>query len=328
MGNTIAAGGRQVVCAGILVADIFVPPQPRLPAAGELLATEDFLLETGGCAANTGTVLAALGGEVTVCGVVGEDVFADFITSKLASRGLRTGAIRKAGGGTSKTVVLTVAGEDRRFLHTFGANTQFTAADLRNPALDCAAVLYVGGYLILPGLDPGETANVFERARAAGTTVVLDVVVPAGDPSGLAAVESVLPHVDVFMPNDEEAAMLTGLADPAAQAKRFLSMGCRSVVITQGSRGTLAADAARMWATDVYPIPFVDGSGSGDAFAAGYILGLLEGWDMPQRLRFASAVGALACTKLGCTAGVTGRGAVEQLIAAHSLDVRCLEGAG
>jgi sugar/nucleoside kinase (ribokinase family) len=326
MGNRVPSGRRKVACAGILVADIFVPPLPLLPAAGALVATEDFLLETGGCAANTGTLLAALGGDVTVCGVVGDDVFADFITSKLASRGLRTDAIRKDRGGTSKTVILTVAGEDRRFLHTFGANTRFAAADLRNPAFDDAAILYVGGYLILPGLDPGETAKVFEKAQSGGTKVVLDVVVPAGDASGLAAVQAVLPHVDVFMPNDEEAATLTGLEDPIAQAERFLSMGCRSVVITQGSRGTLAAEDDKMWATGVYPIRLVDGSGAGDAFAAGFILGLLEGWDTPQRLRFAGAVGALACTKLGCTAGVTGRAAVEQLMAEHPIEVRCLKG--
>lgn len=328
MGDWDSAGKGRVACAGILVADIFVPPLPRLPAAGALLATDDFLLETGGCAANTGTVLAALGGEVTVCGVVGDDVFAEFIVNKLASRGLDTSAIRRAACGTSKTVVLTVAGEDRRFLHTFGANTRFEASDLRNPALEGAEVLYVGGYLVLPALDPSATAEVFAAARARGTAVVLDVVVPAGDSSGLAALATVLPHVDVFMPNDEEAETLTGLKDPKAQAERFLAMGCRSVVITQGSRGTLVAEPGKTWTAGVYPIDFVDGSGSGDAFAAGYILGMLEKWDTAQRLRFASAVGALACTRLGCTAGVTGRAAVEALMAGHALEVVCREDVG
>lgn len=326
MADNRSTGKGKVACAGILVADIFVPPLPCLPAAGALLATEDFLLETGGCAANTGTVLAALGGDVTVCGVVGEDVFASFIEDKLSGRGLDTSAIRRDAGGTSKTVVLTVAGEDRRFLHTFGANTRFRAADLRHPALQDASVLYVGGYLVLPALDPEATAQEFAAARARGARVVLDVVVPAGDSSGLKALAPVLPHVDVFMPNDEEAETLLGLKDPGAQADRFLEMGCRSVVITQGSRGTLVAEAGKRWSAGVYPIDFVDGSGSGDAFAAGYILGLLEGWDTPQRLRFASAVGALACTKLGCTAGVTGRAAVEALMAKHPLEVKCAEG--
>jgi sugar/nucleoside kinase (ribokinase family) len=324
--ETTGATGK-VACAGILVADIFVPPLPELPAAGALLATEDFLLETGGCAANTGTDLARLGADVTVCGVVGEDVFAEFLMNKLTERGLSTSAIRSDEGGTSKTVVLTVAGEDRRFLHTFGANTRFVADDLRHPALSGAAVLYVGGYVVLPALDPEATAEVFAEARARGTQVMLDVVVPAGGAPDLSLLAPVLPHVDVFTPNDEEAEALTGLTDPVAQAEKFLSLGCKSVVITQGSRGTLIAEGGKHWTAGVYPITFVDGSGSGDAFCAGYIYGMLQGWDTAQRLRYASAVGALACTKLGCTAGVTGTAAVEALMASHDLAVTCTEGA-
>jgi len=303
-----------------------VPPLPRLPEAGALLATEDFLLETGGCAANTGTDLARLGADVTVCGVVGDDVFAEFIVGKLSERGLDTSAVRRDPGGTSKTVVLTVAGEDRRFLHTFGANTRFVADDLRHPALEDAAVLYLGGYMVLPALDPEATARVFAETKARGTMIVLDVVVPADAAPDIGLLKPVLPYVDVFKPNDEEAEALTGLTEPRAQAERFLELGCKTVVISQGSRGTLLAEGDRVWTAGVYPIEFVDGSGSGDAFDAGYIVGMLEGWDTAQRLRYASAVGALACTKLGCTAGVTGRKAVEDLMASHDLEVRSTAG--
>jgi len=156
---------RKVACAGILVADLFVPPLPRLPEAGALLATDDFLLETGGCAANTGTVLARLGAAVEVCGVVGEDVFADFLVGTLGSRGVGTSAIRRDAGGTSKTVVLTVAGEDRRFIHTFAANTLFDASDLRRAALANSAVFYLGGYLVLPALAPAAPAAARASAR-------------------------------------------------------------------------------------------------------------------------------------------------------------------
>jgi sugar/nucleoside kinase (ribokinase family) len=312
----------KVACAGILVADIFVPPLPELPRAGALLATDDFLLDTGGCAANTGTVLARLGGSVSVCGVVGNDVFADFIERKLRSEGMDTSAIRRGAGGTSKTVVLTVRGEDRRFIHTFGANTQFTAEDLRHPALEGAAVLYLGGYLILPALDPQATAQALADCRARGTQVFLDVVVPADGVPRLDAIAPLLPHVDVFKPNNEEAEALTGLADPRAQAERLMAMGCRSVIISQGSRGTLVADASGVWTAGVYDVEFVDGSGAGDSFAAGYILGLLEGMSVEDRMRFAGATGALACTKLGCTTGITTRAAVEELMASQRLEVK------
>ncbi len=322
MGETVNGTRSRVACAGILVADVFVPPLSGLPEAGKLLATDDFLLDTGGCAANTGTVLARLGGDVAVCGVVGNDVFADFIERKLKSEGLDTTAIRRGSGGTSKTVVLTVKGEDRRFIHTFGANTQFTADDLAHPSLAGASILYLGGYLILPALDPMATAEALKSYRSRGTKVFLDVVVPADGVPRLEAISPLLPHVDVFKPNNEEAEALTGLPDPRAQAERLMALGCRSVVISQGGRGTLYADAESVWTTGVYAVDFVDGSGSGDAFAAGYMLGLMEGMSVEDRLRFAGACGALACTKLGCTTGITTRKAVEDLVASQDLEVK------
>ncbi|HSV74650.1 MAG TPA: carbohydrate kinase family protein [Chthonomonadales bacterium] len=313
----------KVICAGILVADIFVPPLPELPAAGALLATEDFMLETGGCAANVGVGLARLGADASVCGLVGNDVFADFLRNSLEARGLDVTMVRQIEDlGTSKTVVLTVRGEDRRFLHTFGANAAFSASDMPVERLHGAHLLYLGGYLVLPGLEPDATAASMAAARARGMRTVLDVVVPKGSGVSLDALAPVLPHIDAFLPNDEEAEALTGLREPRAQAARFLELGCGSVVITQGSRGTLMAEGDSVWEAGVYPIDFVDGSGSGDAFAAGYILGMLCGWKPEQRLRFASAVGASACTRLGCTTGVFTREEADRFVASRALDVR------
>src|SRR5436190_1578401 len=117
----------QVLCAGVLVADIFVPPMPSLPEEGELRATDDFLLATGGCAANVALSLARLGVGSTVSGRTGSDVFGDFIVGDLEARGIDTSGIRRSDtSGTSKTVVLPVIGQDRRFIHTFGANAEFS----------------------------------------------------------------------------------------------------------------------------------------------------------------------------------------------------------
>jgi sugar/nucleoside kinase (ribokinase family) len=325
-----------VLCAGILVADIFVPPLPALPAAGALCATEDFLLDTGGCAANVAAGLARLGVRAAVAGRVGPDVFGEFIVRDLERRGVDTSGVKRSdAGGTSKTVVLTVIGEDRRFLHTFGANARFRVEDIDISPLSSGGILYLGGYLVMPDVEPEALANLFRAARQRGVRTVLDVVVPAGAPSGAAmSVHSggmadgmqrlapVLPFTDFFLPNDEEALSLTGEIEPRAQAARFLAAGCGAAVITQGKRGTLLMTGQEVLEVGVYPVEFVDGSGSGDAFAAGFILGLLEGWPLPDVLRFGSAVGASACTKLGCTTGVFTRPQAEAFIREHTLEVK------
>lgn len=304
-----------VLCAGLVVADLFIPPLSRLPSAGELMATEDFLADSGGCAANVATALAKLGVQTAVAGKVGRDVFGDFITQDLERKGVATQGIAHSNAhGTSKTVILPVAGQDRRYIHTFGANADFCADDIPQAQLSQARVFYVGGYLILPGLKPDDLCALFREVRQHGARTVLDVVVPAGDEPVFAALAQVLPHVDFFLPNDEEAQRLTHETNPDNQASRFLDAGCNTVVITQGARGSLLLSARERIEQPAFPVNVIDPSGAGDAFAAGLILGLLEGWPAGRTLRFATAMGASACTALGCNAGLFTRAQAEAFI--------------
>ncbi len=311
--NTMPA---QVICAGILVADLFVPPLPALPAAGQLLATEDFLIDSGGCAANTSTTLARLGVPTCVVGKVGDDIFGTFIEQDLARKGVVTSGItRSPNYGTSKTVILPVVGEDRRFVHTSGANADFQAHDIERAQVAAAQVFYLGGYLVLPGLDQHALSDLLRFAREQHTHTVLDVVIPADDSSAsLAALEYILPYVDFFMPNDEEAERLTGESDPYRQAQRLLNAGCGTVIITMGARGVLLVDRQAALELPAFPVQVVDSSGAGDAFAAGFIVGVLEGWSGRELLRFAGALGASACTRLGCTTGVFSRSEAEAFL--------------
>lgn len=296
----------RVVCAGILVADLFVPPLSGLPAAGQLLATDDFLLMPGGCAANTAIGLGKLDVPATVVGKVGNDVFGEFLESDLKARGIDTRGLKRSNRhGTSKTVVLTVEGDDRRFVHTFGANADLGAVDIDRSLLAGAKVFYVGGYLVLPRLEQDELAGVFATARAGGALNVLDVVIPSGAAhTSLEDVREILPHVDYFLPNEDEAEALTGEADPHRQAERLRQAGAESVVVTRGPLGSFLLDERGSLDVRAPRVEFVDGAGAGDAFSAALIVGLLEQWETERMLRFANAVGASACTKLGCTTGV------------------------
>jgi sugar/nucleoside kinase (ribokinase family) len=305
-----------VLCAGILVADLFVPPLAALPQAGCLVATEDFLMDAGGCAANTSTTLARLGVKARVAGKVGDDSYGSFITQDLARKGVETSGISTSQRfGTSKTVILPVIGEDRRYIHTFGANAGFSATDIDREALAGASVFYVGGYMVLPALSQDDLAALFQFARSHGVRTALDVVVPAGDASvSLSDLGRVLPFVDVFMPNDEEARRLTGEDDPRRQAEAFLRADCGTVVITMGGRGALLMDQAQTIEAPAFSVPLVDSSGAGDAFAGGLIAGMLAGFNQADTLRFASAIGASCCTQLGCTTGIFTREQAEDFL--------------
>lgn len=309
-----------VVCFGILVADVFLPLLPRMPRAGELVPTEDFLVQPGGCGANTALALARLGIPASAIGMVGDDPFGQMVRAELGRRAVDVTGVRAVSGmGTSKTVIVDIANEDRRYFHTIGANAALGASALDGVQWAPGDILYVGGYLVLPGVEAPGLADRLRAARAAGARTVLDVCVPSGAAVNFSDMETVLAEVDFFLPNQDEGQALTGAVEPACQAEAFLAAGAATVIITCGHAGALMATPSRqLWAAAPV-VDAVDSSGAGDAFAAGFICGLLEGWPDEKSLIFASVVGASACTALGCTAGVFSRAQAENYIAHHSL---------
>jgi sugar/nucleoside kinase (ribokinase family) len=304
----------RVLCAGILVGDLFVPPLARLPAAGELLVTGDFLMQVGGCAANVAVALAKMGVGSRVVGRVGNDAFGDFLTSALTRFGVDVSFVRRSGtAGTSKTVILPVVGEDRRYVHTLGASAELTLQDVRPGAMAGVEVVYLGGYMVLPGLPPGAVVELFETAHRAGARTVLDVVLPGDTEASMDDLGSILSRVDYFLPNYDEARHLTGEKDPERQAALFSEAGAENVIITMGAEGLVVRTRTYTRHVAAPRVDVVDGSGAGDGFAAGLIVGMLERWPMERSLAFASEVGALACTALGCTDGIPDRQTVWEL---------------
>ncbi len=306
---------------GILVADHGCAPIDHAPAAGELVLTERLSLSIGGCAANAAIDLARVGVGVGVVGAVGQDIFGQFVVETLEEGGVETASVRRLTGvGTSGTLIVNVRGQDRRFVHAIGANAHFTAADIPLERVRAAKILYVGGYLLMPALAADELAEVFRQTRRWGVTTVLDIVLPRpGD--HWAQLAPVLRETDLFLPNTDEAAVITGHTDPHAQAARFREAGAGTVVITCGGKGTVLASEADRVHAGVFPVDYVGGTGAGDAFDAGYIAGLLAGCDSRGCLAWASALGASCVRSISATESVFTRGELEAFLAEHALAV-------
>src|SRR4051812_38691085 len=113
----------EALCAGIIVADHVSSPISHLPAAGELVLADQLLLTIGGCAANVAVDLVKLGVPAGVAGCVGADVFGRVVADMLRERNVDVSSLQvRDGMDTSQTLIVNVAGQDRRFIHTFGAN--------------------------------------------------------------------------------------------------------------------------------------------------------------------------------------------------------------
>ena len=310
-----------VLCAGVIVADHLCTPISHLPAAGELVKADELILNVGGCASNASVALSKLGVRATVCGRVGDDAFGRYVAESLASHGVDSTHLEiDPTRATSQSLIINVRGQDRRFIHSFGANQGFRAEDL-DPALETRPrVLYLGGFLILPGLDPEALARRFARARAFGATTVLDVAIP-GPGDYLPMLRPILPHTDVFLPNSDEGTLILGESDPTRQALAFRDLGAKRVIVTRGDHGSVAVSDSLRVRLGTYPIPYVDATGGGDAFDAGYIAGLIEGLAELDCLKLASAVGASCVRAVGTTAGIFSRDEARDFIDAHELAV-------
>jgi sugar/nucleoside kinase (ribokinase family) len=303
----------EVVCLGILVADVLARPVDDVPW-GSLGLVDEVVLRGGGCALNTASALVKLGVPASVVGKVGADPFGDFVLGLLDERGVgRAGVVRDPSVPTSATVGLVSAGGERTFLHTYGANAHVRADEVDLAGASC---LHVAGALVLEALDGEPMAGLLAEARRRGVLTSLDTVY---DASGRwSRVEPSLPHLDVASPGIAEARAISGEDDPSAVAAWFRSRGVGTVALKMGAEGCYVSGDGYEGRVPAPRVAAVDGTGAGDAFDAGLLAGLLAGRPLEESARLGCAAGALATTAMGAFEGVGG--------AAETLALAGLEG--
>lgn len=300
----------EVTCIGLLVADVVGKPIDALPDKGKLSRVERMELHTGGCAANTGISLAKLGVKTAVIGKVGTDGFGDFIVHRLAANRIEIdGVARDSEAATSATMVLVHSDGERSFLHYYGANATLQHSDVDMGLVHRSKVVHIAGAFLMSALDGEPSASVLREARQAGVITSFDT---AWDVTGqwLGKIGCCLEYVDYFMPSFEEARMLAGgRDDPSEIARVLLDEGVKVVALKMGERGAYirSADGQEI-SVPAMRVEAVDALGAGDAFVAGFLTGVVHGWDLERCARFANAVGACCVTALGATTGVRGFG--------------------
>ncbi len=294
----------QVVCAGIVVADVWGRPIDTQPEHGRLMLVDDMGMSIGGCAANTGIGLAKLGVGTSIIGKVGDDGFGTFVREAMAAQGVDTSGIAVSDeANTSATMIMIDSGGERTFIHCIGANATMKPADIDIDLVRGAEILHFAGALVMPGFDGAPAASVMKAAQDAGTTTALDVV---WDDTGrwMELLEPILPHTDIFLPSFPEAVEITGKDTPEEASEVLMAHGVKTVALKMGEEGCYVRTAEREIRVPAFGVHAIDGTGSGDAFVAGFLLGTLAGWDLEDVARMANAVGAMCVTAAGATAGL------------------------
>jgi sugar/nucleoside kinase (ribokinase family) len=313
-----------IICAGNWILDI-VHDIPRWPDKSDLVEISAQRQAMGGGAANVSCDLISMGAPYPVIpmGLIGQDGAGDKLLGLCAEAGVPVAHIRRTDrAATAQTHVMNVRGDSRTFFYHGGAGDLFDLADMD---LHCApARLFYLGYVgLLARLDAvdvrgdSHAAQVLAQARGLGMLTCVDLVSSVSE-SFRARVEAVLPHVDVLLLNEVEAARATGLpiadADDLAwmqaATEALLARGVQQAVVLHSARHVVwaGADAVDMFETpQIPPEQIVSAVGAGDAFAAGILHGLHEGWPRAQAVTLAFDAAR------ACLAGETATDGVARL---------------
>jgi sugar/nucleoside kinase (ribokinase family) len=277
---------RSLHVLGNVQLDVIASPVTRLPDPGGDDVIDHIAVRPAGAAGNVSLALAALEVPHRLFGAVGDDQAGRWVADELRRTGLASDLQVVAGQETGISIALEAPGRERAFLTAHGVLTGYTYDDV--PAEATAAdIVLLTGYFSLPGLRGTGTLEILERARTGGAVTVFDTGWDPDNWTGGAGREvmSVLPLVDIFLPNEPEALALTGEAHPE-KAAEVLQKACGGwVVVKLGEKGVVArgpeGEEVRLAAPAVTA---KDTTGAGDSLAAGMLAELVEHDDMAQAL--------------------------------------------
>ena len=302
------ANMAQVASLGIHIVDILGRPVERVPEGQRVDLIKEIRITVAGTAAGTSVDMAKLGLDVVAMGAVGNDELGNFLVSTMKKYGVDVSHIvRKNGVQTSATMLPIRPNGERPGLHVTGANGELTLEDIDLEALSKAKVLHMGGTSLLPKLDGEPTRQIMKFAKEHGVTTTFDLVA-IERPDLMDLIRPCLPYIDYFMPGLEEAEMMTGLKNRKDIIKFFLDCGVKTTVFKMGARGSSIAfqenGRVQEMIIPIFKTKLVDTTGCGDAYCAGFITGLLMGYDMQKRGLLGAAAAALVAAGLGSDAGI------------------------
>ena len=267
---------------------------------------DDYQIELGGSAAIFASQFTRLGGRVALHGVVGEDLLGRFLSERIAALGISTQYLSTASRSKTPVGLGLLAHGDRAMLTHKGCLHEITVGSVqRSGVLTAARHLHIAGYYLLEELQP-HWPTLLSALKERGVTVSLDTNwSPLGDWD---SVRALLPYVDVFLPNEGEALLISG-KDDLDEAGKALAGVTGLTVIKCGAQGAVAFSGAERRPFAVPPalledLRIVDTTGAGDNFDAGFIFA----WLRSATLADCVALGMKCATaSLGAIGGIEGQ---------------------
>ena len=281
------------------------------PNAGELTQIRSIQNAAGGCVPNVALDLKKIDPQLAVSaiGKIGNDAEGEFITNILQCGGVSTtGLAVMPGEKTTFTEVMSVSGGQRTFFVYPGSGADFGVADMDFGAID-AKILHLGYFLLLQKVDDGDGLKILQKAKEVGLETSIDLVSENSDRYGL--VLPCLPYTDYLIINELEAGKLAGIEPKPenlqAICEKLKALGVqKKVIIHMPERSVcLSEEGYSVLGSYILPDGYIQGTtGAGDAFCAGALIGIYNGWSDMEIMEFASGCAVMALSSPDATSGM------------------------
>lgn len=255
----------------------------------------DINTQCGGPASTALVTLSRLGIKTGFFGSIGDDPLGEEIIKGLKDDNIDISGLKINPGHTSQFAFIAInAGDGRRtiFWHR-GSTPPLKAQDIDLGIYPNARFLHVDSLMV------EAIGEAVKQAKQRQMKVVMD----AG--TLREGILDILEMVDVLIASEQFSIQLApDYKDPKYPLKKMLSYGVKEAIITLGSRGSVGLSKDEFIKQEAYSVRAVDTTGAGDVYHGAYIYGLINDWNMKECMRFASAVSAIKCMKIGARQGI------------------------
>lgn len=288
-------GGR-ILVLGSINQDHIVNVSRR-PAPGETVTNATLSTHSGGKGANQAAAAARLGASVSMLGRVGDDVAGEKQLDALSECGVSTELVKKLPDTRTGTAFVTVTQDgENSIIVAPGANVELQPQDLEQLSSRIASVDVLVAQMEVP-VETVEFA-VHLLSNNSNARAILNLAPPAKLAS------QTLVKLDPLVLNQSEAAYLVGeqvcnLDGAADCAKRLLSLGSRSVVLTLGAQGAILATSSSLEHIPAPTVRAIDTTGAGDAFVGALSAKLAWGSSLEEAVDYAVQMGSKVVTMSG-----------------------------
>lgn len=281
----------------------------RIPSPGETISGSEFKTAPGGKGANQALAAARAGAEVRMIGAVGKDAFADDALAMLSAGGVDLKSVREAAAGTGIALIMVAESGENVIAVIPGANGTVLAGDFARIDFEPSDVV------LLQHEIPLETVEAaLDKVRASDARSILNVAPYKKEATHLLA------KADYVVANETEfdfyakALKLSGKLRKE-RMQSFVADTGRSIVVTLGGDGLLAAAPGETHQLAAMKIKPVDTVGAGDTFCGYFGAALHEGLLLKEALQRASTAGSLACLKPGAQPSIPTAAEVDEALA-------------